>query len=466
MERSLQDISTPDAGWRDRDWLEAEAALEPVMRDWLTLRGQLTNALRAAWLGAFSLERLGESEVSLSADEAGRLGVARGPGWAREVQMTAGGHVLVIARSVAPALTLEACPWLREIGDAPLGEALEAHAPTERDEFEYRAFAAGENAPGTLGMVPPPGPAWARRSVFVNADAGPHRSAETRQLARQAYAYARLMRLDRPIGIWLLMWPTLWALWIAGEGRPDPHVFIVFVVGVVLMRSAGCAINDFADRHVDGEVRRTRDRPLAVGEVSATEALLLFAGLSLIAFGLVLTLNRLTIWLAIAGAALAVVYPFAKRYIATPQIVLGAAFGWSVPMAFAAQTGELGRLPWLLFLCVLIWAVVYDTMYAMVDRQDDLRIGVKSTAILFGEADRMIIGALQLTLLVGLFLVGERAGLGGWYNAGLAVAGVLALYQQWLIRDRHPQSCFRAFLNNHPFGGAVFAGILLHYTFT
>jgi 4-hydroxybenzoate polyprenyltransferase len=288
-----------------------------------------------------------------------------------------------------------------------------------------------------------------------------HRAA----LARQLLAYGRLIRLHAPIGTWLLMWPTLWALWLAGEGRPDPQVFVVFVLGVFLMRSAGCAINDFADRRVDPHVRRTRGRPLASGEVSATEALVLFAGLSLIALGLVLTMNRLTQALAVVGAVLAVVYPFMKRYIATPQAVLGMAFGWSVPMAFAAQTGAIPPLAWLLFCAVLLWAVVYDTMYAMVDRLDDLRLGVKSTAILFGDADRTILAALQVSLLFTLYLVGERAGLGGWYHVGLASAAGAALWQQWLIRDRHPQACFAAFQNNHLFGGAVFAGILLHYTF-
>lgn len=290
--------------------------------------------------------------------------------------------------------------------------------------------------------------------------------AQRAALGRQLLAYARLLRLHAPIGIWLLMWPTLWALWLAGEGRPDPQVFVVFVLGVILMRSAGCAINDFADRRVDPHVRRTRARPLASGEVSATEALVLFAGLSLIALGLVLTMNRLTQALALVGAVLAIVYPFMKRYIATPQAVLGMAFGWSVPMAFAAQTGGVPPLAWLLFCAVLLWAVIYDTMYAMVDREDDLTLGVKSTAILFGDADRTILAALHASLLFTLYLVGQRAGLGGWYLAGLAAAAAAAGWQLWLIRRREPDDCFRAFLNNHVYGGAVFAGILLHHTFT
>ncbi|MCC5862412.1 MAG: 4-hydroxybenzoate octaprenyltransferase [Gammaproteobacteria bacterium] len=289
--------------------------------------------------------------------------------------------------------------------------------------------------------------------------------AQRAALGRQLLAYARLLRLHAPIGIWLLMWPTLWALWLAGEGRPDPRVFTVFVLGVILMRSAGCAINDFADRQVDPYVRRTRTRPLAAGEVSAAEALVLFVGLSLIALGLVLTMNRLTQGLALVGAVLAIVYPFMKRYIATPQAVLGMAFGWSVPMAFAAQTGTIPPLAWLLFCGVLLWAVVYDTMYAMVDREDDLKLGVKSAAILFGDADRTILAALHASLLLTLYLVGQRAGLGGWYLGGLAAAAASAGWQLWLIRRREPADCFRAFLNNHVYGAAVFAGILLHYTF-
>lgn len=285
-------------------------------------------------------------------------------------------------------------------------------------------------------------------------------------VGRQLLAYARLLRLHAPIGIWLLLWPTLWALWVAGEGRPDAQVFTVFVLGVVLMRSAGCAINDFADRRLDGHVRRTRQRPLASGQVSPAEALVLFAGLSLIALGLVLTMNRLTQGLALVGALLTVVYPFTKRYLSTPQFVLGLAFGWSVPMAFAAQTGAVPQVAWLLFCAVILWAVIYDTMYAMVDREDDLKLGLKSTAILFGDADRTILGALQLTLLLTLYLVGERASLGGWYQLGLLAAGCSAAWQQWLIRERHPQGCFQAFQNNHLFGAAIFAGILLHYTFT
>ncbi|RME32807.1 MAG: 4-hydroxybenzoate octaprenyltransferase [Gammaproteobacteria bacterium] len=275
--------------------------------------------------------------------------------------------------------------------------------------------------------------------------------------------YARLMRLDRPIGIYLLLWPTLWALWIAAAGRPDPWVLTVFVVGVVVMRSAGCVLNDLADRDFDRHVRRTRERPLAAGRVTPREALLLAGGLLLLAFGLVLTLNRLAIALAPVGLLLAATYPFAKRYTYLPQFHLGLAFGWAVPMAFAAQTGSLPPEAWLLLIANVLWSVVYDTMYAMADREDDLKIGVRSTAILFGEMDRFWIGVLQGLLLLTLWLVGRQAGLDGGYHLGLAAAAALMLWHQYLIREREPEACFRAFLHNNWLGAAVFAGIALDY---
>jgi 4-hydroxybenzoate polyprenyltransferase len=277
--------------------------------------------------------------------------------------------------------------------------------------------------------------------------------------------YARLMRLHRPIGIWLLLWPTLWALWIASAGRPDPKVFLIFVLGTVVVRSAGCIINDFADRNYDPHVRRTADRPLARGEIATVEALILFVALMLIGLGLVMTMNPLTVRLAVAGAVIAVVYPFVKRFVSTPQLVLGVAFAWGVPMAYAAELGSIPRVGWLLFLAALIWGIVYDTQYAMVDREDDLKIGVRSTAILFGEMDRALIGGLQALFFLSLLLVGQSEKLGVWYYGGLGAAVVLALYQQYLIRDREPAACFRAFLNNAWLGGAVFAGVLLDFTF-
>ncbi len=275
--------------------------------------------------------------------------------------------------------------------------------------------------------------------------------------------YALLMRLDRPIGIFLLLWPALWALLVAGEGRPDPLVLMVFILGVVLMRSAGCVINDYADREIDGHVQRTRDRPIAAGRISAREAQLLFLGLCLLAFGLVLLLNLLTILLSLVGALLAATYPFMKRVTHLPQVYLGAAFGWSVPMAFAAQTGSVPPIAWLMFTATVLWATAYDTMYAMVDREDDLVLGVKSTAILFGESDRQIIGIIQAMLLVCLLMIGHQAELGLYYFAGVVVASGLALYQQALIRYREREGCFRAFINNNWFGAAVFLGLLLDY---
>jgi 4-hydroxybenzoate polyprenyltransferase len=283
--------------------------------------------------------------------------------------------------------------------------------------------------------------------------------------AARLRAYAQLMRLDRPIGIWLLLWPVLWALWLSSAGRPDPHVFIVFVLGVVLTRSAGCAINDFADRNFDGHVARTRHRPLVTGRIDPIEAVALCLGLGLIALGLALTLNHLTQLLALAGGVLVLTYPFLKRFFPLPQAYLGAAFTWSVPMAFAAQTGEISRIAWLLFIAGVLWTVVYDTMYAMVDREDDRKLGIRSSALLFGDADRFIIGIMQLMTLLALWFVGSEMQLGAWYRLGLLVAAMFALYQQFLIRERRPEDCFRAFLNNNYFGMAVFIGIALDYTF-
>ncbi|MBK8537139.1 MAG: 4-hydroxybenzoate octaprenyltransferase [Candidatus Competibacteraceae bacterium] len=275
--------------------------------------------------------------------------------------------------------------------------------------------------------------------------------------------YAHLMRLHRPIGIYLLLWPTLWALWWAGNGQPPRGVALVFVLGVVLMRSAGCVINDIADRKFDPQVARTRDRPLAAGRVSLGEAVALTAALCLLAFALVLTQNTLTLELSFIGLVLAISYPFMKRFHSLPQVNLGAAFGWTIPMAYAAVTNAVPPIAWLLFLGNVLWSVIYDTQYAMVDREDDRKIGVKSTAILFGERDKRIVGYLQLTLLGLLILVGLLTGRGWIYYLGLVVAACFALYQQYLIRDRKPDECFKAFLNNNGFGLVIFCGLLLDY---
>jgi 4-hydroxybenzoate polyprenyltransferase len=286
------------------------------------------------------------------------------------------------------------------------------------------------------------------------------------RLGKTLYQYALLMRLHRPIGIWLLMWPMLWALWIAGNGHPDERLLIVFLLGCLLMRSAGCVINDYADRDLDPFVKRTKDRPLAARRVSPNEALLLFVALSLVAVGLIFTLNSLAQLLAVAGALLAITYPFMKRIFPLPQFYLGAAFGIAVPMAFAAQTGEVTRIGWVLFLATLVWAGVYDTLYAMVDREDDAKLGIKSTAILFADADRFIVGVMQLMVLGALYLIGRDLEFGRWYWAGLGAGALLFIWQQWLIRRREPERCFQAFNNNHYFGMVVFIGILLHYLFT
>jgi 4-hydroxybenzoate polyprenyltransferase len=263
----------------------------------------------------------------------------------------------------------------------------------------------------------------------------------------------------------LLLWPVLWALWIASDGHPDQHVFLVFVFGAVLTRSAGCAINDYADRKIDAQVARTKDRPLAKGEIDPREAVVLSVALGLIALGLAFTLNPLTWLMAIGGALLLITYPLMKRFFPLPQVYLGAAFTWSVPMAFAAQDNAIPRIAWLMFMAGVLWTTAYDTMYAMVDRDDDLKIGVKSSAIVFGDMDRVIIGTLQLLMLFALYLVGTNMEFGFWYNAGLVGAAVFFAWQQWRIRERNPAACFAAFLNNHYVGLSIFIGILLEYAF-
>lgn len=283
------------------------------------------------------------------------------------------------------------------------------------------------------------------------------------RLLDRAKQYGLLARLDRPIGILILLWPALWALWIASGGKPDPLVLTVFCLGVVLMRSAGCVINDYADREFDPHVERTKLRPIASGKVQAKEALVVFVTLCLCAFGLVLLLNTYTILLSFGGAFLAASYPFMKRYTQLPQAYLGIAFGWAVPMAFAAQQNQLPAVAWVMYLAVVLWALVYDTMYAMVDKEDDLKIGVKSTAILFGDYDRHIMAALQLMIIGLLITVGLMQQLSWPYYLGLTVATGLSVYQQGLIFHRDKNRCFQAFLNNNWFGLAVFAGIFLEY---
>lgn len=280
----------------------------------------------------------------------------------------------------------------------------------------------------------------------------------------QFIVYAKLVRLNRPIGILLLLWPTLWGLWIAANGKPDLVVLTVFIVGTVLMRSAGCAINDYADRNIDGLVKRTAERPLAAGKISPREALVVAAVLAFIALLLVVFfLNRLTLYYSIAAAFLAASYPYTKRFFAMPQAYLGLAFGFGIPMAFAALTGSVPALAWWLLLANMFWTIAYDTEYAMVDREDDLKIGIKTSAILFGQYDVAAVMFCYFLLLLTLTLIGKTIGLGWPYWLGLAAAAVITLYHYTLIRTRNRERCFSAFLHNNWLGAAVFAGLLADY---
>jgi len=282
-------------------------------------------------------------------------------------------------------------------------------------------------------------------------------------MSQKSSALLRLIRWDKPIGTLLLLWPTLWALWIAAEGVPDAKLLVIFGLGTVLMRSAGCIVNDLADRNFDGNVARTRGRPMVTGQVSVGEAVAFFIVLCLIAFALVLMTNLTTIALSIPALILASSYPLMKRYTHLPQVVLGIAFSWSIPMAFAAQREALPPALWLLFTGSLLWTVVYDTKYAMVDREDDLSIGIKSTAILFGESDRVIIAVLQLLCLASLALAGKQFGLGGPYYLALLAAAGLFGYHLYLIRDRDEAACFKAFKHNSWVGLVIFLGIAASY---
>lgn len=273
--------------------------------------------------------------------------------------------------------------------------------------------------------------------------------------------WLEVTRLNRPVGIGLLLWPTLWALWLAADGVPDLHLLLIFVAGVTLTRSAGCVINDYADRDFDGHVRRTWGRPIPGGRVRPGEALVLAAVLMLAAFVLALFTNALTIGLSVIAVALAILYPFTKRLTHLPQLFLGAAFSMAIPMAFAAQTGTVPTLAWLLFVANLLWTVAYDTQYAMVDRPWDLKVGIKSTAILFGELDRLMVGILQVAFLATLLMLGDRMELGWAWHAGLAAAAGSFGWQQWLMRRRDLDACFRAFRANNPAGLAIFAGLVL-----
>lgn len=278
-------------------------------------------------------------------------------------------------------------------------------------------------------------------------------------------AYSDLVRLNRPIGIFLLLWPTLWALFLSAEGKPDFTILSVFALGVILMRSAGCAINDFADRKYDGDVSRTKYRPIITGKVSAIEAVFIFIALSIAAFLLVVFfLNTLTLQISLVAVVLAATYPFTKRLHYLPQVHLGVAFAWAIPMAFVAQTGQFPPpWGWLLFIITILWTTSYDTMYGMIDRKDDIKIGIKSTAILFGSADRLIIGILQVFVLLGLISVGVQTELRYWYFCSIGLVALFFIYQQILINHRHPRDCLEAFLNNNYVGMIIFIGIIASY---
>jgi len=277
--------------------------------------------------------------------------------------------------------------------------------------------------------------------------------------------YIRLTRLNRPIGILLLLWPTLWGIWIAGDGRPYSHIVVIFILGTVLMRSAGCAINDYADRDFDKLVKRTRDRPVTSGQVAPKEALWVAAGLSLAAFLLIQPLNTLTLLLSVPALLLAASYPFTKRFLAIPQAYLGIAFGFGIPMAFAAQLGTVPLVAWLLLLANIFWCIAYDTEYAMVDRDDDIHIGIHSSALLFGKYDLAAVMACYALALALLAVAGQVMKLGGLYYLGLVGAAGIAVYHYTLIRGRQREACFKAFLHNNWFGATIFGGIVLDFLF-
>ena len=284
-------------------------------------------------------------------------------------------------------------------------------------------------------------------------------------LSKKFSAYIQLTRINRPIGIYLVLWPSLWALWLAAEGLPSIKLLLIFTLGAFLMRSAGCIINDYADRHIDGHIKRTKGRPLVTGHISSAEALGLFAVFIVLAFLLVLLTNTLTVWLSLIAAGLACAYPFVKRHSHLPQVVLGAAFAWSIPMGFGATNETLPDSVWLIYVTVLLWTVAYDTFYGMVDREDDIKIGVKSTAILFGDKDKIATICLQVLVVLGLIFIGQKFDLSWIYGISVVTASGLFVYQQYLIRKREREACFAAFLNNNWVGLAIFVGIAGDYAF-
>ncbi len=378
-----------------------------------------------------------------------------------------------ISQPPAPSSAKQAAPPLAP-SPAEVAATPPVAAPIAAPESPPTATAptpAAPAAPAPAAASPTAAGAAAAITAFAAVDAvtGPVAPAPDFVIARpprvvrRARDFARLMRLDRPIGIWLLLWPELWALWVASSGHPARELLGIFALGTLVMRSAGCVINDLFDRNIDPHVRRTQSRPLAARVLGPYEALILFAILLGIAGVLALHLDRLTLELAFVGAGLTITYPLLKRFFPFPQLYLGLAFGWAVPLAFAATQDQVPRIGWLLLLPAVLWAGIYDTMYAMADREDDLRIGVQSSAILFADMDRPMIGAMQIMMLLALWLVGRTLNFGSAYRAALIASAALFAWQQWLIRRRDRDACLAAFQNNQYVGIAIFAGILLEY---
>ena len=406
-------------------------ALDTQLRDWLLLEDSMTKRFeQQGKTVSVTMIREGFVEQNEISEELPLL-PKESRYWLREILLCADGEPWLAGRTVVPVSTLSGPELaLQKLGKTPLGRYLFTSSTLTRDFIE------------------------------IGRDAG---NMEWSLTQNKLLAFHRLMRTDKPIGALLLLWPTLWALWVATPGVPQLWILAVFVAGVWLMRAAGCVVNDYADRKFDGHVKRTANRPLPSGAVTEKEARALFVVLVLISFLLVLTLNTMTILLSIAALALAWVYPFMKRYTHLPQVVLGAAFGWSIPMAFAAVSESVPLSCWLMFLANILWAVAYDTQYAMVDRDDDVKIGIKSTAILFGQYDKLIIGILQIGVLALMAIIGELNGLGWGYYWSILVAGALFVYQQKLIANREREACFKAFMNNNYVGLVLFLGLAMSY---
>ena len=446
---------------------------------WLTYAGSLTAKLRFALQGEIDHRLRFEGWGRSTSDESKPLNIAADSDvWVRDIDWMCDDQLLVAARVVIPKGTLTGKGRiLQAIGNRSIGDVLFSDPHLKRGQIEVIKLKPGHPYHQKVRhhLAVPLQSVWARRSlfyfhgqplliceIFLSPVFDVELTHQKEPLLKRLSAYGRLMRFDRPIGILLLLWPMLWALWIAARGLPKVGVLGVFVLGAIVMRAAGCVINDVADRKIDSYVKRTKKRPLATGEISAKAAIVLFVALCAVACLLVLSLNALTIQFAAMGVLITVIYPFMKRHTHWPQLVLGVAFAWSVPMAFAAQIGHVPGVAWVLFAAAVCWPIAYDTQYAMVDRADDINIGVKSTAVLFGGYDRFMIGLFQGAMLVLLLLLGVLLQLSFWFYVGLSVAAALMGYQQYLIRHREPAPCFRAFLNNHWVGLVIFIGLFVH----